>query len=393
MSENATKSRNRLAEVILDETTIPRGAADLDHEREVAIFDLIEENSFAVPGRDDGPYTLAISQEELKLTFDVRAASGDEAASIVVSMTPFRPLLKDYFLACETYYSAIRTASARQIEAIDRQRTTLHNEGAELMAQRLAGKVEIDQATARRLFTLVSGCAGRLTRSARPLPRPPKTCKAGRESPSATSSSPTRACLAPPLTPEIKLWLADEAVPIWKKTEEELGALGLPPPFWAFAWAGGQALARYVLDNPALVQGKRALDFASGSGLVAIAAAKAGAAEVEASDIDAFAIAAIAANAAENGVSVKPRLESLIGADEGWDVVLAGDVAYEKDLAEAATDWLIGLARRGATVLIGDPRRTYLPLDRLECVIEYSVPVTRELEDSEIKRTGVFRFR
>jgi predicted nicotinamide N-methyase len=199
--------------------------------------------------------------------------------------------------------------------------------------------------------------------------------------------------LKPPLTPEIRLMLADEAVPIWKKTEEELGALGLPPPFWAFAWAGGQALARYVLDNPALVSGKRALDFASGSGLIAIAAAKAGAAEVDASDIDAFAIAAIEANAAANGVSVRPRHENLIGADEGWGVVLAGDVAYEKDLAEAATDWLARLARRGATVLIGDPRRTYLPLDRLDCVIEYSVPVTRELEDSEIKRTGVFRFR
>ena len=199
--------------------------------------------------------------------------------------------------------------------------------------------------------------------------------------------------LAPPLTPEIRLMLADEAVPIWKKTEEELGALGLPPPFWAFAWAGGQALARYVLDNPALVSGKRALDFASGSGLIAIAAAKAGATEVDASDIDAFAIAAIETNAAANGVSVRPRLENLIGADEGWEVVLAGDVAYERDLAEAATDWLAALAQRGATVLIGDPRRTYLPLDRLDCVIEYSVPVTRELEDSEIKRTGVFRFR
>ncbi len=199
--------------------------------------------------------------------------------------------------------------------------------------------------------------------------------------------------LAPPLTPEISLMLADEAVPIWKKTEEELGALGLPPPFWAFAWAGGQALARYVLDNPALVSGKRALDFASGSGLIAIAAAKAGAAEVEASDIDALAIAAIEANVAANRASVKPRLENLIGADEGWEAVLAGDVAYERDLSEAATDWLAALARRGATVLIGDPRRTYLPLDRLDCVMEYSVPVTRELEDSEIKRTGVFRFR
>jgi predicted nicotinamide N-methyase len=199
--------------------------------------------------------------------------------------------------------------------------------------------------------------------------------------------------LKPPLTPEIRLMLADEAVPIWKKTEEELGLLGLPPPFWAFAWAGGQALARYVLDNPALVSGKRALDFASGSGLIAIAAALAGATEVEASDIDAFAIAAIEANAAENGVLVAPRPENLIGLDEGWEVVLAGDVAYEKDLADAATDWLAALARHGATVLIGDPRRTYLPLDRLDCMMEYSVPVTRELEDSEIKRTGVFRFR
>ncbi len=198
---------------------------------------------------------------------------------------------------------------------------------------------------------------------------------------------------APPLTPEIRLKLADEAVPIWKKTEEELGAMGLPPPFWAFAWAGGQALARYALDNPALVKGKQVLDFASGSGLVAIAAAKAGAAEIAASDIDAFAIAAIEANSTENGAAVWPRLEDLIGADDGWEVVLAGDIAYEKELAGVAMDWLASLARRGATVLIGDPRRSYLPLDRLDCVIEYSVPVTRELEDSEIKRTGVFRFR
>jgi predicted nicotinamide N-methyase len=194
--------------------------------------------------------------------------------------------------------------------------------------------------------------------------------------------------ITPLLTPEIRLRLADEAVPIWEKTEEELGAMGLPPPFWAFAWAGGQALARYVLDHAELVEGKRVLDFASGSGLVAIAAAKAGAA-----DIDAFAIAAIEANSAENDVAVAPRLENLIGADDGWEVVLAGDIAYEKDFAGAAMDWLARLARRGATVRIGDPRRSYLLLDRLDCVIEYSVPVTRDLEDSEIKRTGVFRFR
>ena len=124
-----------------------------------------------------------------------------------------------------------------------------------------------------------------------------------------------------------------------------------------------------------------------------IAAALAGAGAVEASDVDPFAVAAIEANAAENRVTVAARFENLIGTDEGWDVALAGDVAYEKDLAETVTDWLARLARRGATVLIGDPRRTYLALDRLESVIEYRVPVTRELEDAEIKRTGVFRFR
>jgi predicted nicotinamide N-methyase len=199
--------------------------------------------------------------------------------------------------------------------------------------------------------------------------------------------------MSPPLTPEIRLWLANEAVPIWRKTEHELGAMGLPPPYWAFAWAGGQALARYILDNPALVGGKRVLDFASGSGIVAIAAALGGALATEASDIDAFAVAAIEVNAAENEAAVLPRLENLIGCDEGWDIVLAGDVAYERDLAAETTDWLASLACRGANVLVGDPRRAYLALDRLDCVAEYGVAVTRELEDSEIKRTGVFRFR
>jgi len=156
VSAEEDEKRDRLAEVILDEATIPRGLSDIDHERAVAVFDLVEENSFGVPGRDDGPYTLMISQEESKLTFDVRTGEGEQAVAIVVSMTPFRPLLKDYFLICETYYSAIRTASPRQIEAIDRERTKLHNEGADLMAQRLMEKVNIDQATARRLFTLIS---------------------------------------------------------------------------------------------------------------------------------------------------------------------------------------------------------------------------------------------
>ena len=135
------------------------------------------------------------------------------------------------------------------------------------------------------------------------------------------------------------------------------------------------------------------LDFASGSGLVAIAAAQAGAGQVEACDIDEFAVAAIGMNAALNNVAITARLGDLIGVDEGWDVALAGDVSYQKDMAEAATEWLAALARRGALVLIGDPRRSYLAQERLRCVAEYSVPATRALEDAEIKRAGVFEFR
>ena len=156
MNSSTVEGRDRLCEVTLDEATIGRGPADVDHEREIAIFDLIEENFFGVPGRDDGPYRLAISGGESKLTFDVKTEGGDLAATIVVSMTPFRPLLKDYALICGTYYSAIRTASPRQIEAIDRERTALHDEGAGLMTQRLAEKIAIDPPTARRLFTLLS---------------------------------------------------------------------------------------------------------------------------------------------------------------------------------------------------------------------------------------------
>lgn len=194
-----------------------------------------------------------------------------------------------------------------------------------------------------------------------------------------------------PLVPEISLHVADEAVPLWQKTEEELGELGLSAPFWAFAWAGGQALARYILDNSALVAGKRVLDFASGSGLVAIAAVKSGARAVEACEIDDFAVAAIALNAEANGANVQAIRADLIGHDEGWDVVLAADVCYERELATRAFDWLASLAARGAEVHIGDPGRTYLPRERLERITEYRVPVTRELEDAEIKHTGVWR--
>jgi predicted nicotinamide N-methyase len=196
-----------------------------------------------------------------------------------------------------------------------------------------------------------------------------------------------------PYAPELALHVADEATELWQKTEEELGEIGLPPPFWAFAWAGGQALARYVLDGPPIVRGRRVLDFASGSGLVAIAAMKAGAAHVTACDIDPFAIAAIGLNAQANGVAVAAVREDLIGQDQGWDTVLAGDICYERDLALRVTEWLFALSRRGATVLIGDPGRSYLPMNRLEEVAAYEVPVTRTLEDSDIKKSGVWRFR
>jgi len=195
-----------------------------------------------------------------------------------------------------------------------------------------------------------------------------------------------------PHTPELVLHVADEATDLWQKTEEELGEIGLPPPFWAFAWAGGQALARYVLDHPGTVCGKRVLDFASGSGLVAIAAMKAGAARVTACDVDPFAIAAMGLNAAANGVEITPSQADLIGQDLGWDTVLAGDICYERDLAERVTEWLFDLTRRGATVLIGDPGRSYLPQERLEKLASYAIPVTRSLEDAEIKNTSVWHF-
>jgi predicted nicotinamide N-methyase len=199
------------------------------------------------------------------------------------------------------------------------------------------------------------------------------------------------AWLAVPHAPEISLYLADEITEIWKKTEDDLEKIGLPPPFWAFAWAGGQSLARYILDHPDMVRGKTVLDFASGSGLVAIAAAKVGASRVEANEIDDFALAAIALNAKDNNAAVKLRGGDLIGTDDKWDIVLAGDIAYERDMTARVFAWLHTLVRRGATVLIGDPGRAFLPKAGLEELAEYRVPTTREIEDTEIKRTKVFR--
>jgi len=194
--------------------------------------------------------------------------------------------------------------------------------------------------------------------------------------------------VSPPLVPEIKLHLAAAVVPLWRATEEELAEAGLPPPYWAFAWAGGQALARYVLDHPALVQGKQVLDIGAGSGLVGLAAVKAGAAQVLAADIDAFACAAIRLNAQANDCALAVTQEDLIGIAGAWDVILVGDLFYERPLAERLQAWLKPMS---AVVLLGDPGRNYFPKTNVEKLASYSVQTTRDLEDREIRETGVYR--
>ncbi|HEX7109746.1 MAG TPA: methyltransferase [Aestuariivirga sp.] len=198
--------------------------------------------------------------------------------------------------------------------------------------------------------------------------------------------------MTPPLVPEVKLHLAHEAVPLWQKTEEELGEMGLAPPFWAFAWAGGQALARYVLDHSSSVENRKVLDLATGSGLIAIAAARAGSTSIIAADIDEFATTAAEMNAELNQVSLDIKLEDLLHQQPpATDVILVGDLFYEKSLAARCLAWLRKAQEQGAQILIGDPGRSYLPQEQLEKLAEYIVPVTRDLEDAEIKRTAVWR--
>ena len=195
------------------------------------------------------------------------------------------------------------------------------------------------------------------------------------------------ALMVPPLVPEIKLYLATEVVPLWRATEEELAEFGVPPPYWAFAWAGGQALARYVLDHPQLVAGKSVLDIGAGSGLVAIAAAMAGASSVLAADIDSFSCAAIRLNAAANQCSVTVTQDDMIGAAGNWDIILVGDLFYERPLAERLLAWLTPL---GVPALLGDPGRNYFPKERVKRRATYTVQTTRDLEDREIRETGVY---
>ena len=194
-----------------------------------------------------------------------------------------------------------------------------------------------------------------------------------------------------PHAPEISLWLADEVTPIWRLTEEELGEMGLPPPFWAFAWAGGQGLARWLLDNPADVAGKRVLDLAAGSGLVGIAAIRAGAASVLCADIDPFCAAAVTLNAGANSVTLAfTDVDLLDSPAPDVEVICAGDVFYEQPMAGRVLAWLTEAARRGTRVLVGDPLRTYFPKQGFDLLAEYAVPTTRELEDDAVKRTRVW---
>lgn len=194
-----------------------------------------------------------------------------------------------------------------------------------------------------------------------------------------------------PGVPGIRLHLAADAAPVWRATEATLGTAVAPIPFWAFAWAGGLALARYIQEHPDEVVGRRVLDFATGSGLVAIAAARAGALEVTAADIDPFARVAVALNARANGVHI-----TFVGADlldrdpPDVDILLAADTWYEGPLAERVMPWLQAAAQRGLSVLIGDPGRRYLPANGLVALATYEVETTTQLEDRAVLRSTVY---
>jgi predicted nicotinamide N-methyase len=199
---------------------------------------------------------------------------------------------------------------------------------------------------------------------------------------------------SPPLVPELRLHLASEVTPLWHATEAFLDRTGLPPPFWAFAWPGGQALARHLLDRPELARGRTVLDFAAGCGIAALAAARAGAARTLASDIDPAACTAMRLNAALNGVDVEIVAEDVTNSVElAADLILAGDVCYERGMAERALDWLRRQAALGATVLLADPGRAYRPHDGLEELARYRVPTSRDLEDREMRETRVWRIK
>ena len=184
-----------------------------------------------------------------------------------------------------------------------------------------------------------------------------------------------------PLLPGLRLHLASEITPIWQASEAFLDQHGMEPPFWAFAWPGGQALGRAIRDAPALVRGRRVLDFAAGCGIAAIIAAQCGAALVEAAEVDPLAVAAIRMNAALNEVSVTAIQADLVGSTCRWEVILAGDVCYEAPMVAHILPWLRAMAAAGAEVLVADPGRAYLPSSGKQPLSTHAVPTSLELED------------
>ncbi len=195
----------------------------------------------------------------------------------------------------------------------------------------------------------------------------------------------------PPACPEIRLMLADAVTPLWEATETVLEQINLPPPYWAFCWAGGQALTRYVLDHPELVAGRRVLDFAAGCGSVAIAAARAGAHRIEAAEIDPMAAASVTVNATLNDVAVTVIEGDVVGTLGNWDVVLAGDICYERAMADHVWPWLKALAAAGAEVVMADPGRAYLPKAGLLELARFTVETSIDLEDRPSREVAVYR--
>jgi predicted nicotinamide N-methyase len=198
----------------------------------------------------------------------------------------------------------------------------------------------------------------------------------------------------PAMVPEFKLWLASEYVPIWQATEAWMEEQNIDPPYWAFCWPGGQAVARYLLDNPELVRDRRVIDFAAGSGVSSMAAARAGATSVTANDIDALSLVAARLNAAANGLAIEVSGEDWLSMPETMpetDVVIAGDVCYERDMSARALAWLRDHARAGRLVLLGDPGRNYFSAQGLEEHARYEIPTSLQLENRGMRETVVWR--
>ena len=202
----------------------------------------------------------------------------------------------------------------------------------------------------------------------------------------------------PVMVPEFRLWLATEYVPIWQATETWLEEQNVDPPYWAFCWPGGQAIARFLLDNPDRVRGKKVIDFAAGSGVSSMAAARAGAASVIANDIDLLSLIAARLNAEANGLSIATSADDWLAGADGVsgampeaDVVIAGDVCYEKEMSVRALAWLRGHANAGRLVLLGDPGRNYFSVQGLEELARYEIPTSLQLENRGMRETVVWR--